>query len=74
MQDGHEVRVSFTVSQPLPGQLKHLSRTFCVYVNLFHGKKKSKPNTQVPQFPQRKVGESQANRSSSRHSGSNAER
>ena len=41
MQDGHEVRVSFTVGEPLPGQLKHLSSTFCVYVNLFHIKKKT---------------------------------
>lgn len=48
VQDGHEVRVSFTMGQPLPRQLKHLSCTFCVYVNLFRMKKKSKSNTQVP--------------------------
>lgn len=41
VQDGHEVRVGFAVSQPLPGQLKHLSRTFCVYVNLVYRKNKS---------------------------------
>lgn len=41
VQDGHEVRVGFTVSQPLPGQLKHLSCTFCVYVNLVYRKNKS---------------------------------
>lgn len=41
VQDGHEVRVGFAVSQPLPGQLKHLSCTFCVYVNLVYRKNKS---------------------------------
>lgn len=34
VQDGHKVRVRLCVSQPLPRQLKHLSCTFGVYVNL----------------------------------------
>lgn len=63
VQDGHEVRVSFTMGQPLPGQLKHLSCTFCVYMHLFRMEKKSKSNIQVPQFLPHKVSKSKANRS-----------
>lgn len=50
VQNGHEVRVGFTVSQPLPGQLKHLSGTFCVYVDLFHRENKpgSDSNVMIP--------------------------
>lgn len=44
VQNGHEVRVGFTVGQPLPGQLEHLSCTFCVYVNLFYRKNKAESN------------------------------
>lgn len=34
VQDGHKVRVCLCVSKPLSRQLKHLSCTFGVYVNL----------------------------------------
>ena len=50
------------MGEPLPGQLKHLSSTFCVYVNLFHIKKKSKSGIQVLQFLQGKVSKSKVNR------------
>lgn len=42
VQNGHEVGVGFAVGQPSPGQLKHLSGAFCVYVNLVY--RKTKPN------------------------------
>lgn len=52
VQNGHEVRVGFTVGQPLPGQLKHLSCTFCVYVNLFYRKPKPSQSSSflIPQY------------------------
>lgn len=40
VQDGHKVRVRLGVRQPLPRQLKHLSRTFGVDVDLWTGAKR----------------------------------
>lgn len=44
VQDGHKVRVRLGVRQPLPRQLKHLSRTFGVDVDLRTGAKRGQAN------------------------------
>lgn len=51
VQNGHEVGVGFAVGEPPPGQLKHLSGAFCVYVNLVYRKNKVGSNIQLLDSP-----------------------